>query len=132
MGSTLHRRSRSEPSLELCQQLDSVAKELLKGSEKAKKLVAGVSEELIQALFPERILAALIAKKFAGYILKPLTIKIEGTAQALRAYGVLICAISGDLSRCPCLRAIMKPVIKEHIEEAVRDVVSQSLGLLRV
>lgn len=132
MGDNLYKKSKSQSVSELCSELNGVATELLKGGEVAKKLASGASEEVIRILFPRYPLAAFIGKAFAGCIMKPLSVKLEATAQALRAYGVSICATQGELSTCPCLRAIIKPIIEKHVEDMVREAVGRGLELLHV
>lgn len=132
MGDNLYKKAQSQSASRLCRELNDVATELLKGGEVAKKLVGGASEEVIRMLFPSCFLAAFIGKAFAGCIMKPLSVKITATAQALRAYGVLICAIQGDLNTCPCLRAIIRPSIEQNVEDGVREAVVRGLELLHL
>lgn len=132
MGENLYEQSRDRPAAELCAELNEIAVELLRGSERAKMLVAAISEEIVFRLFPRHPLSALIARRFATYIAKPLDTKVVATARALRAYGVLICAVSGDLDTCPCLYAVAKSDIKKNIASEVREVVGRGLENLRV
>lgn len=116
----------------LCKQLNEVALELEKGGQEAERIVKYASTPLIERLIPNRFLGQLIAKKFASYITKPLHLKIAATAQSLRAYGVLICVVWGDLTTCPCLLGLIKPEIVQNLQKEVREVVERGLERLEI
>jgi len=131
LGEKLYKQSQSKvPGL--CKQLNEVALELEKGGQEAERIVKYASTPLIERLIPNRFLGQLIAKKFASYITKPLHLKIAATAQSLRAYGVLICVVWGDLTTCPCLLGLIKPEIVQNLQKEVREVVERGLERLEI
>ena len=70
-------------------------------------------------------LACKIAQRVAKCVMKkmmlPIQAKLELMARGLRAIGIYICSVLGQIESCPCLRDWLRGKAPEVIKEAVLD-----------
>jgi hypothetical protein len=116
----LRRRSRKRVDFEL---LAAAARAVLRLKQQTHDLVGEAVSEMFDRLVRELSrFQRLLVKKLAAKLPLPWDVKLAAIARGLQVIGIWMCLVQDlPLERCPCMRMFSVTLVRERIEQEIKD-----------
>jgi hypothetical protein len=116
----LRRRSRKGVDCEL---LAAAARAVLRLKQQTHDLVGEAVSEMFDRLVRELSrFQRLLVKKLAAKLPLPWDVKLAAIARGLQVIGIWMCLVQDlPLERCPCMRMFSVTLVRERIEQEIKD-----------